>query len=257
MTLDTVDYIETRRYTSEQENAVAESLLWAYSHDVSYQLGQELRSRHTGWGKSPTLEEITKKMTHRSCVDNSFKALYFLLSRQPELFDAYLLVTGTKNHRKQFTHRPWGNHTYFLVHGTDGYYYAGSPANFVAENSPPIYNTYGEKVGESPTPERYNPLDVLLKSPSLDEIMMQIESFDGGEWPTSTDIATYLETSYKPPEISREIAAYWQPNEFPEGRVQVELTVTRLSTYHPDDPNPYSTIERQQSLSFWDLNAPV
>jgi hypothetical protein len=129
--------------------------------------------------KSPS--ERTEVMTANRCNKATFHTICDLFSSYPDLFDTMIVIRAENNSQKQLPNG-WKNHQYFLVQDVLGTWHAGSPAN------------YEQELG------RPNRLTQVF-SGDLGSVLLGIERFEGGIWPTK-DI---IEKEVKPLRLKKPV----------------------------------------------------
>lgn len=106
--------------------------------------------------------------TREKCRMSSAYVLSYLEEKYPKMFPVKLLIEVIDPY-KLFLKQGWSWHDYFLVLGKDGYWYAGSPANF----------------GKSESEER---ITNLIYGRNLAVVMNEIQILEGGQWPEAREI---------------------------------------------------------------------
>jgi len=139
--------------------AVADAMMVA----VYKQIEKKLR-----FYEDSDLETILKKTTKENCRLGSAMVLSYLEEKYSKMFPLKLAIEAIDPYGITLV-QGWGWHDYFLVWGRDGFWYAGSPANF------------GLLQGEERTTN-------LIYSRNLATVIESIQHLEGGRWPETKEI---------------------------------------------------------------------
>ena len=151
--------------------AVAEAMVWAYAQNFK-------KTRRTGRIFLDTFDQVrrpvhekvqslTSALTRELCETNSVYVLCFLFQKYPHLFNRYFLLESRIDEEVdlQFRNTDWYRHVCFLVQDVNSVFHAGSPAN---------YDTWSGKYS----------LNRFFTSSSLAKILVQIQAYELGVWPS-------------------------------------------------------------------------
>lgn len=167
------------------ESLAADAMIVAYSTEVQrYVAGAKfgpLSESPVENMASSVVGSYVESATRNRCRDYSIRALAFLTQKSPSLFSQMFLLESWSNGKNPFKNGNFGYHTYFVVRDVGGRYYAGSPANHST-----AYTRSLEKPGR--TTSEKSPLEDVLISDSLQDIIDAIEDRDGGSWPLAADV---------------------------------------------------------------------
>lgn len=169
-----------------QSAAVGDAMIQEQYNLMKYWIeAMEGKTLPLGTNIDTEFEKILQLKSAERCTEASIDVIRYLFEKYPELFDNMMLLTAYASKKHPFADERYNFHTYFLVKGKDGTYYAGSPAN--------------HKAITSANQSTDSSLTRLLSSRDLREIIDQIQKVDGGEWPTVDFIENAVATEYKQP----------------------------------------------------------
>jgi hypothetical protein len=127
-----------------------------------------------------TLKEVLFKATKEKCRLGSAMVVAYLQDNCPKYFPVKLVIEAVDPYGLTMIDG-WGWHDYFLVLGKDGFWYAGSPANFGRSKK-------GSEVEEKATN--------LIYSKSLPYVINKIRYLEGGEWPEAGEIYKIIDREF-------------------------------------------------------------
>lgn len=169
--------IELEYVKMSPSEAVADAVMVAIYRQLNRKGGIEAWTENkAGFGKaiSYDLAFITRLATKGGCREAAAHVITFLGEKHGNFFSKLVLIEALSSADNLLTNG-WGWHDYFLALGVDGVWYAGSPANY--------QDDLGEYVGD---------MLKIIASESLDEVIEEITSFEGGLWPEPKEIKNIL-----------------------------------------------------------------
>jgi hypothetical protein len=116
------------------------------------------------------LHETIIESTRGACHDNSAKSLLCLFKEFSELFDEFYFIESDSSVSDYADYRGfkngqnWGVHVYGVVKDKNGLWYGFSPAYYEGAD---------------------NPITLILRGTSFEDLMCYIQDKDGGYWPAS------------------------------------------------------------------------
>lgn len=168
--------------------AVADAMMVAQAELIADYLQNQTAFLGKAQDNSRLLEKILQYETDGKCMIGTIFALYYLGVKYPHLFKAVGRLVTYNN-----PGRPDGSlkcdsdfHSYFIVKDTSGVWYAGSPANHIADRE-------------------NSPLTRVISSRDPQGVVDRITEIEGGEWPNGKFIEQVFEKEgYRPVVFTRD-----------------------------------------------------
>lgn len=114
------------------------------------------------------IQGMMKEASKKWCKLGSGWCLRYLSEKHSDLFLDLLLVESWNDPKKPLIDG-WLWHSYFLVRGVDGVWYAGSPGNYDAKRG-------------------VNRLVNIIADQDLEKVLKKVQIIEGGDWPRSKSV---------------------------------------------------------------------
>jgi hypothetical protein len=164
-------------------DAVADAVMVSYTQPlkaVNYSFYEHQKGKDD-------INEFFEKTTRLKCYFASIDSTYFLFTKYKDNFDdGFILQSKDFEEDSHLQKKDMIDHTYGVVHGKDGYWYAFSPANHDQNEKKKAYAFE------------------VIREKQLTPILQRIQERDGGSWPTEDEIEMLMKGGkYQPPSADK------------------------------------------------------